>query len=979
MMTKRKSFRQVLKQNGILLAFLVNFVPVLVHSQADKKALTVEIYTIENGLTVYLNEDHSLPNVFGAVAVKGGSKRDPSEATGIAHYFEHIMFKGTDQIGTLDYLAEKIYLDSIATLYDQLSLTSVEEEQMKLQKEINRISIKASEFAIPNEIEKILGEMGCAYLNAGTGYDAIVYFNVLPANQIEKWLEIYSHRFINPVYRLFQSELETVYEEYNMYSDDRFSRAFEEFSAAFYPEHPYGTPILGYPSHLKHPSMSKMHDYFETYYVANNMALILTGSFDPELIKPRIEELFGRWRSGNIQEMSGTFRIEPFKGRNVVKKRLTPIKFGIKGYRSVPDGHSDGPALDVMNMLLSNPSQTGLLDEMTVGNQLIAAQAFSDRRVEAGGEYIFYVPKVIGQSLKKGEQLVEEKIRKLKAGAFDDALLEAVKTEIQVSYQRNFEDQYKRGLNMVMAFSSGKEWESVLNYPEEISKITKNDVIEVANKYLTDNQLAFYSKTGLPKKPKTLRPPFERIPSLNTDRKSDYAKMIESMEVKAIEPEYILFGEQDSIQKHVTVEHLNPLVHLYYVENPVNDLFELKLKYGTGIYEMPVLNQVAEYMDLVGPVDMPFNVFKRTLQSLGASLTFFTDKNYFVINIRGPEKNLGSILEISSALLRSPHADGRKIRNLYQTAKTNEKFIKNDPETLGHALYSFALYGENSQYLKDLSSKEVKGLTATGLIDALRTALRYEADFHYSGALDMNLVKELIITYLPVTDINLECSSPVKNVFPEINETLVFFLDEKSAIQSKDYFFIRGNRLTEMEKPLLNAYYEYLDGGMSSVIFQEIREFRSLAYATGASIFMPFYPDEEAGLMSFVGTQADKTPEAIEVMHGIISSPPDKSDRMDMVRKSLVQSINSKKPTFRNRSEPVAAWVKQKYSSDPRRDWVRIYDALTFDQIVGFYNRQFLNKPVIITIIGNKKQIGSDWMSTYGTVTFVKRKDLFRN
>ncbi|MFU8844214.1 MAG: M16 family metallopeptidase, partial [Bacteroidales bacterium] len=930
MMTKRKSNRKKLKLIWLSQAVLAILVPVLAQSQTEKQALTTEIYTLENGLTVYLNEDHSLPNIFGAVAVKGGSKRDPSDATGIAHYFEHIMFKGTDQIGTLDYQAEKIYLDSIAALYDQLSLTSIEKEQMQLQKEINRISIKASEFAIPNEMEKILGEMGCAYLNAGTGYDGIVYFNVLPANQIEKWLEIYAHRFINPVYRLFQSELETVYEEYNMYSDDRFSRAFEEFSAAFYPEHPYGTPILGYPSHLKHPSMSKMHDYFETYYVANNMALILTGSFDPELIKPRIEELFGSWKSGEIHEMSEIFRLEPFKGSNVVEKRLTPVKFGIKGYRSVPDGHHDGLALDVMNMLLSNPSQTGLLDEMTVDNQLIAAQAFSDRRVEAGGEYIFYVPKVIGQSLKKGEQLVEAKIKKLKAGAFDETLLEAVKTEIQVSYQRNFEDQYRRGYTMIMAFSSGKDWESVLNYPEEINKITKNDVIAVANKYLTENHLAFYSKTGLPKKPKNLRPPFERIPSLNTDRKSEYAKMIEAMEVPSIEPEYILFGEKDSTQKHVTVEHLSPLVHFYYVENPVNDLFELKVKFGTGIYEMPVLKQVAEYMNLVGPADMPFNAFKRTLQSLGASLDISAHKNYFEINISGPEKNLGSILQISSTLLRAPLLDDKKVKNLYQAAKTNEKYVKKDPESLGHALYSYAVFGKNSQYLKDLSAKEVKKLTASELIDALRRALRYEADIHYSGALNMDIVRELIITYIPVDDISMASNSPVRNIFPELNEPLVYFLDEKSAIQSKDYFFMRGNRLTEMEKPLLNAYYEYLDGGMSSVIFQEIREFRSLAYATGASIFMPFYPDEATGLMSFVGTQADKTPEAIEVMHGIISTTPDRRDRMDMIRKSLVQSINSKKPTFRNLSVPVAGWVKQKYVQDPRRDWVRIYNALTF-------------------------------------------------
>jgi zinc protease len=978
MMNRNKLLQKNFQITLYSFALLVFLSPFVLQSQVEKQALQTEIYTLENGLTVYLNEDRSLPNIFGAVAVKGGSKRDPADATGIAHYFEHIMFKGTDQIGTLDYQTEKTFLDSIADLYNQLSSATDEEEQLMLQKEINRLSIKASEYAIPNEIEKILGEMGCAYLNAGTGYDGIVYFNVLPANQIEKWLEIYSHRFINPVYRLFQSELETVYEEYNMYSDDRFSTAFEAFSAAFYPEHPYGVPILGYPHHLKHPSLAKMHDYFETYYVANNMALVLSGNFDAEIIKPMIAELFGKWRSGEIPEMPETIKIKPFGGRQLVSKRLTPIKFGIKGYRSVPSGHPDCPVLDVMNMVLSNPSQTGLLDEMTVDNRLMAAQAFSDRRVEAGGEYIFFVPKVFGQSLKKGEQLIDEKLMKLKAGDFDDELLDAVKTEITVSYERNFEDQYSRGYTMIMAFTSEEEWDAVLDYPEKIRGISKNEVVAAANKYFSEDYLAFHSKTGLPKKPKTLKPPFENIPSGNSDSQSEYAKTIEELAVPDIMPEYIRFGAQDSTKKHVSVGDLSELVHFYYVENPINDLFEMKIRYGIGIHEMPVLSQVAEYIGLVGPADMPFNLFKRELQTLGASFFMNATKNHFEINIWGPEQNLGRILAIIGALLEAPLSDDKKIKNLYQTAKTNEKFIKKDPETLGYALYSYAIYGKNSQFLKDLNSKEIKKLTSAELIEAFRVVLRYEADIHYSGALEMDLAAELIRTSLPIREISVRSNSPVKNVFPAIDTPLVYFLDEKSAIQSKDYFFIRGNTLTEMEKPFLNAYYEYIDGGMSGIIFQEIREFRSLAYATGASVFMPFYPDEETGLMSYVGTQADKTREAIQVMHGIISNPPDKSDRIEMVKKSLIQSINSKKPTFRGLSEPVSGWVKQKYSTDPRMDWVRLYNVLTFDDIVKFHNKQFYNKPVITTIIGNKKQIGTDWMGNHGKLIEVRKKDLFR-
>jgi len=947
-------------------------------SQNEKSALKTEIYQLSNGLTIYLNEDTSLPNIFGAVVVKGGSKRDPSDATGIAHYFEHIMFKGTDRIGTLDFKSEKVYLDSIAGLYDQLAEATEEAVRLDIQKEINRLSIKSAEYAIPNEIEKILGEMGCAYLNAGTGNDGIAYFNVLPANQIEKWLEIYSHRFINPVYRLFQSELETVYEEYNMYSDNRFATAFEEFTAAFYPDHPYGVPIIGYPDHLKYPSMSKMHEYFETYYVANNMALVLSGNFNSSEIKPLIEQKFGQWRSRKMPVTQDFWNIEPFKGREFVEKKLTPIKFGIRAYRSVPQNSDEVPVLDVIGALMSNGSQTGLLDELVIENKLTTAQMFADRRTEAGGEYLFFVPKVVGQSLAKAEQLIEAKLNDLKAGNFDESLLEAIKTEIIVNYQRNFEDQFNRGYMMISAFMGESEWKEMIDYPEKIKKITKADVLAAANNYFGENYLAFHSKTGLPKKPKTLKPAFESIPALNTGEKSAYAKMIQEMEVPVANPHFITFGSPQQKTKDVAVTNITELSHLFHVENKVNGLFNLEINYGIGTYEMPVLNQVAEYMNLVGPNDMAFADFKKELQSLGGSVNFYASKNNFTVEISGPEENTGRILELAALLTDQPKVDQDKIKNLYESAKTSDKFSKKDPETLGYALYSYAVYGENSQFLKDLSVKEIKALTAQQLVDALKIAQTYEADFHYSGTLPVEKVAAIIADKLNLKQIKQKSKSPVRNVYRSYDEPMVFFLNDKSAIQSKDYFFIKGNQLNEKEKPMLNAYYEYLDGGMSSVMFQEIREFRSLAYATGASVYQPFYPDEETTLTSFVGTQADKTQEAIQVMHRIITTPPDQSDRIDMIRRAMVQSINSKKPPFREISSPVAQWTKQGYTDDPRKEWVKTYETMSFDGIADFHKNQFNQKPVITTIIGNKKQIGSDWMKEYGKITEVTKKDIFR-
>ena len=280
--------------------------------------LDVEIYTLENGLTVMLNEDRNETSVFGAVVIDGGGKRDPSDATGIAHYLEHVLFKGTSKMGTTNYAKEKVYLDSIEVLYDELSKKEDKKTRLKIQRHINDLSVKASEYAIPNEFTRLIEGMGGTGLNAGTGYDFIYYFNSFPSAQIEKWVDLYSHRFLDPVFRLFQSELETVYEEKNRAMDNPF-RVFNETSRKyFFKNHPYGQQtILGSVEHLKTPSLSKMKEYYNKYYVPNNMHLLIAGDFDKRDVKKLIKAKFGKLKKGaDVEQLD--IAEDDFSGREVV-------------------------------------------------------------------------------------------------------------------------------------------------------------------------------------------------------------------------------------------------------------------------------------------------------------------------------------------------------------------------------------------------------------------------------------------------------------------------------------------------------------------------------------------------------------------------------------------------------------------------------------------------------------------------------------
>jgi predicted Zn-dependent peptidase len=221
------------------------------------------IYTLENGLKVYLSVNKDEPRIETFIAVRVGSKNDPSETTGLAHYFEHLMFKGTKNFGTTDYEAEALLLDQIEQLYEKYRSTTDEAERKAIYKEIDDISQEASKIAIPNEYEKLMASIGAKGTNAFTWLDVTAYTENIPSNEIENWAKIQSDRFTNPVIRLFHTELETVYEEYNMSLTADDWKAFDSLMYALFPHHPYGTQTtIGTQEHLKNPSITNIKNYF---------------------------------------------------------------------------------------------------------------------------------------------------------------------------------------------------------------------------------------------------------------------------------------------------------------------------------------------------------------------------------------------------------------------------------------------------------------------------------------------------------------------------------------------------------------------------------------------------------------------------------------------------------------------------------------------------------------------------------------------
>ena len=268
------------------------------YETAPNDPLGVRVYKLDNGLTVYLSDYKNAPRIQTYVAVRAGSKNDPATATGLAHYLEHMVFKGTSKLGTKDWSKEKPELDKIEALYETYrGQRNDPVARKRTYHQIDSISGVAARYAVPNEYDKLMGSIGSKGSNAHTSNEETVYQEDIPSNQLEKWSAVQAERFTEMVPRLFHTELEAVYEEKNRGLDSDFSKEFEALNASLYPSHPYGTQTtIGTIEHLQNPSITEIKKYFGQYYVPGNVALCLSGDLDYDQTIRLIDKYFGGWQ-----------------------------------------------------------------------------------------------------------------------------------------------------------------------------------------------------------------------------------------------------------------------------------------------------------------------------------------------------------------------------------------------------------------------------------------------------------------------------------------------------------------------------------------------------------------------------------------------------------------------------------------------------------------------------------------------------------
>lgn len=932
-------------------------------------------HILKNGLTLWLNEDHSQPKVFGAVVVKAGAKDCPN--TGIAHYFEHMMFKGTDKIGTTNYEQEKVLLDQIAEKYDELAETKDKAARRALQLEINALSVKAAEYVVPNEFNRLISQYGGTKLNAGTSLDFTVYFNTFSPQYMEQWAEINSERLINPVFRLFQNELETVYEEKNMYADQIGGISVERLKERYFAPHPYAYPVIGSTENLKNPRLSEMRRFFEEYYVASNMGLILCGDFKIAEVLPILERAFSRIREGQNPKRK-VIPLPKFNGKEKMKLKV-PIPF-VKmmalGFRGIPANHPDEIALKLAISLLNNANGTGFLDKLSIEHKVMATIVVSEAMNEAGILAIFVIPKFFFQTYAAAEKLIWNAIERLKAGEFSEEVFQSLKLEQKRDYVSALENVNTRAQIMVQVFSHGKTWDDYLAELTKIDKLSREDIITVAKKYFVKDYLYVTKTTGRYKKDNLPKPGYVPVRPQSSLNKSDFAKQLEKLPVSQQFPRFI-----DEKAYSIVTFSLSKWVNLYVVKNPVNDIFSLDLIYGIGTLEKPLLTPLANYLHFIGTEKEDFDLFRNRLQVLGSTLTFEATDTDFIVHITGFDANMQETIALVGSFMQNPKADKKQMHQVVNDMRVGEQAFRNSADSLGLALIERVTFGERSRFLQKPTLKEIRQIKGSELLALFQEIQQYACEVHYCGNRPIEEIRKLTEHYFRLQEIMYPSGYPCMRPLVVYESPCVYFLNKEDVSQSIVYAYILGKPIYNMiERAVSKLFSEYFGGDMSSLMFQEIREFRSYAYRVNGYYYTPSRLSRGCPgyFRALFSTQNDKTIDAMTIFKNLIERMPDRPECIDAVKQNIQNEVNNAFPSFRRLSTRVAKYRREGFDSDPNRELLANISHMQMTDIRRFYEEQIFGKPIVFAIVGNKKLVDLKKLAVFGEVIRVKQKDIFR-
>lgn len=929
------------------------------------------IYTLKNGLKVYLSVYKNAPRVQTYIAVKAGSKNDPSSATGLAHYLEHMLFKGTDKFGTKDPVKEKAEITKIENLYETYRVTKDEAERKKIYHQIDSISGVAAKYAIANEYDKLLTAIGAQGTNAFTSFDQTVYVNDIPSNQIDNWLKIESERFRKPILRLFHTELEAVYEEKNRSLDNDNSKVFETMFAAMFPKNKYGLQTtIGTIDHLKNPSMKEINNFYQKWYVPNNMAIVMSGDFDPDKVIVQIEKQFGSFATKPLDNYVPA-KEDPITSK-IVRDVYGPDPESVNMiWRFDGEGSKDVDMTDLIAGILSN-YKAGLFDiNLNQAQKVRDANAFSYALKDYAIFAISAAPKQ-GQKLEEVESILYGQLELLKKGDFPDWLMQAVITDMKLSKTKELENNDARANEMLSAFVNDIKWQKQVETIERLSKITKQEVIDFANKnFNSNNYVLVNKKTGEDTKVQKVEKP--QITPVEVDREnmSPFVKGVYESKVVDIQPKFINYDTD--IQK----QNLASNIPVVYNKNTENKVFELYYKFDMGNNNDKIATIAVKFINYIGTTDMTPAQIKQELYRLGCTFNVFSDNEDTWISLNGLSDNFEQALKLFERVLENPTVDAESLKSLIADIKKEREDQKQQKGIiLNRGLVSYARYGAVSPFTYQLKNEELDKLTADDIKNKIKGLLGYEHKVMYYGPAELaDVVKNLNAVHKAPAGGYKPVPPAYKFEFKTLeNEVLVVDYDMK---QAEIIMLSNGGVYNKESIPIIQMYNAYFGDGMSGVVFQDLRESKALAYSVYSRYVQPNKPTKQFFNISYIGSQVDKLPEAMKGMTDLLTEIPKSEASFSAAKENVLQEIRSQRI---NKAEILFDYLNAQQlglTKDIRKDVYEKVNTFKYEDVKKFHADNIKGKKLTVLVIGKKENLDMKVLEKYGKVKELTLPELF--
>jgi predicted Zn-dependent peptidase len=933
--------------------------------------LHARIYKLANGLTVYMTVYKDEPRIQTYIAVKAGSKFDPEDATGLAHYLEHMMFKGTEKFGTTDYAKEKVYLNQIINLFEVYRHTTDTVKRKEIYHQIDSVSGIASHYAIANEYDKMVSAIGAHGTNAWTSVEQTVYTNNIPSNQLEKWLTIEAERFREPVMRLFHTELEAVYEEKNRTLDNDESKLWQSLLSGLFQKDPYGThTTIGTIHDLKNPSLKKLIEYYHTYYVPNNMAICLSGDLDPDETIKLIDEKFG-----SLQPKPVPVFVPPVEAP--IKEPIIKDVYGpdaeqvVIGYRFMGASSHDADMITMISSVLSNGT-AGLMDlNLNQSQKVLSSSADEDIMKDYSTFTLSGTPKK-GQTLEEVKDLLLSQVDKVKQGDFPDWLLTAIINNMKLQQTRSLESNRRRGYYFVHSFTLGIPWDKTVDRISDLSKITKNEIVEFSNKHFDNNYVVVYKYTGEDKNVQKVTKPSITPVKVNRSDESAFMKKLLSTKAPEIKPVFLDYKED------IKQDELKDGIQLYYKQNTEDSTFNLYYVLDMGTNNDKKLGIAVDYLQYLGTSKYTPAQLQEEFYKLACSFSVSSSDDRVYVSLSGLDDNFEQALKLFEDFLSDAQPNKEALDNLVNDIlKVRADNKLSQDRILWDAMYSYAEYGPRSPFTNILSESELKALTPEELVSIIKNITTYKHLILYYGPESAETVSDLLDKFHKVPQTLKPVPPPEE--FPQLatDENKVYVVNYPEMVQAEIVFLSRGGLYDKDIVPEISMYNEYFGSGMSGIVFQELRESKALAYAVFSAYRTPERKDKAYYVLAYIQSQADKLSEAMQGMLNLLNDMPESENSFNTAKSSLLQQLETTRTTGANVLFSYLGAKKLGLDYDIRKE---IYDkvpSLTLNDIKQFQEKYISGRHYTILVLGEKNKLDMSTLEKYGKVQFLTLDEIF--